>query len=141
MDILLLPLVIKLIILIEKQGFMVANAVAKVARKIATQSTASVAEGAKSALAAVPGVGTVLGILTIFQALFDSMATLSIQSIRIMTGILGSVLSMSGALIKPLAKVGGIIKPLVDTIKGAKNKTASTLNKTSDEIATVGQRK
>jgi len=104
-DVLLIPVIPKLVDLIEVLGLDVVTAVAKILGKGAYTIGQTIATSLEAAMSAVPGVGTVLDILTIVQGFLSAFSTLTIQSLKIITKIIISVLSVAGLTIEPLLEI------------------------------------
>ena len=136
-DVLLRPVLAKTGALMKAEGSMVAGAVAKTAGKISLRSAQAVAESLEAALTAIPGVGTVIDTLTVVQAVIDSFATLTIQSLKIMTKMLTSFMVISGETMGPLAKVFGSIKNLAGTISFPR-RSKTRKNRSKKSLTTLG---
>ena len=125
-NVLIKPVIANTIKIIQEEGILIGKSIATIIAKVSRRSASAFSSGIEGAMSAIPGVGTILDFLNIGQALFDSVATLSIESIKILTRILVSFMSLGGSMVAPLAKTGEIIKNLVGSIpkpRRKKNKT------------------
>ena len=134
-NVLIKPILLNMVKLIEKEGMLIGGSIVKIIAKISRRAAGAVGDGIEGAMSAIPGVGSILDILNIGQAMFDSMATLSIESIKILTRLLVSIMSLGGSMVVPLAKTGKIIKKLIGSIphsskrRKKKNKKKETFRK------------
>ena len=115
-NVLIRPVMTQIAITLEKEGIFIAKAMSKVIGRFTLRGAQAAAEALEAALSSIPGVGTVLDALQVAQAGFDAIATLSIQSIKIMTQILTSFMTITGDMIGPVASVLGTVKNLFSTI-------------------------
>ena len=127
-DIIIVPMITKMVQAIEREGYDIAVAIGKVFSRITRRAIGGIWDGAEGALSAIPGVGTVLDAFMIGQAVIDSITQISIQSIHIVTKILSMYLTISGDMIGPMAGAFKDIKRLFGIIKKAQstNKTRKT---------------
>lgn len=115
-NVLIRPVMTQIAITAENEGIFIAKAISKVIGRFTLRGAQAAAEALEAALSSIPGVGTVLDALQVAQAGFDAMATLSIQSIKVITRILTSFMTITGDMVGPVASVLGTIKNLFSTI-------------------------
>ena len=115
-NILFRPILKKAIILAEEEADEIGGALGTMVSRITQRILNGVWDGIEAGLAVVPGVGTVLDILQIAQTVFDSVATLSIQSIRIIAKIFSDRLEIVEDMIAPLKRVDNLIATTLDGI-------------------------
>lgn len=139
-NVVLTPLFLAIINIVQQQGFAVADSVAKIVRRLTLRSAQGGVEALTSAAAAVPGVGTVLGILTVVQQVFDSVSVLTIQSLSLVTSVMGGLMSIVGKVIPAVREGEAEIKKLKHVVSSIEGASATGINKASKAISAAGNR-
>ena len=128
-DILLIPIIPKLLNLIEVEGLNIIKAFAKILGKGAYTIGQTIATSLEAAMSVVPGVGSALDILTIAQGLLNAFATLTMESLKIITKIIITVLSVAGLTIDPLLEIAPGMYHIISALFSSSLSTRKTKKK------------
>ena len=132
-NVLLIPILIEIVQIAEKQGFIIADSTAKIIRNIVLTGGTAAVDAILTVVGAVPGLGTAIDLAMLAQLFFHSITKLSMESMTIVTSLLSSILIIVGKFIKPFREAQ---KQISNMSKIA----AETANKTTNEVAGFGQR-
>ena len=133
-EVLLIPIIPKLLQLMEDEGMNIIKAFARILGKGAYTIGQTIATGLEAAISVVPGVGSVLDILTIAQGVLNAAGTLTIESIKIVTKILITVLSVLGLTIEPLVEIAPGMKNILSALFSKAPSTRKTKRKSLSRI-------
>jgi hypothetical protein len=139
-NVLLIPILLEIVQIAEKQGFIVADSVGKIARNIVLTGGTAAVDALLTVVGVVPGLGTAVDAAMLAQLFFHSITKLTMESMTIVTSLLSSVLAIMGKFLKPFRLAQEKISNLSNVVRKIKNKTAGVTNKATDAVAGFGQR-
>ena len=132
-NVLLIPILIEIVQIAEKQGFIIADSAAKIIRNIVLTGGTAAVDAILTVVGAVPGLGTAIDLAMLAQLFFHSITKLSMESMTIVTSLLSSILIIVGKFIKPFRKAQKQISNMSKIV-------AETANKTTNKVAGFAQR-
>ena len=118
------PFLAELTELFEKEGETLEKSAVKVVDKIAHNSVNMAYNSALAAVETVPGIGTIMSLLTVLQGAVDSVSTLSSEGMKAYTMFMKAFLRV----------VGETSGPIVDTVDNA-NKLFKGVTDVRNELA------
>jgi ABC-type transporter Mla subunit MlaD len=123
------PFLAELTELFEKEGETLEKSAVKVVDKIAHNSVNMAYNSALAAVETVPGIGTIMSLLTVLQGAVDTVSTLSSEGMKAYTMFMKSFLRVVGETSGPIADTVENASRLLDGVKTVRNELAENLAK------------
>ena len=136
-NVLIIPILLEMVQILEKQGFIVAGSFAKITRTIIITGGRAAIDAILTIVGVIPGLGTVVDIAMLAQLIFHSGTKLTMESIVIVTSLLSAVLAVTGKFFKPFRLAQKKVGNLINVIEQVKNKGSSTAARSVDRATTA----
>jgi len=121
------PFLAELTELFEKEGETLEKSAVKVVDKIAHNSVNMAYNSALAAVETVPGIGTIMSLLTVLQGAVDSVSTLSSEGMKAYTMFMKSFLRVVGETSGPIVDTVENARQLLEGVKTVRNELAENL--------------
>lgn len=103
------PILSQAILLAEREADAIGGAVGKMVHRVISRIIMGLWDGVEAGISVVPGLGSIVDILSILQTILDSVAHISIQSIIVITKVITSSLEILEVSIEPIGEVDRMV--------------------------------
>jgi phage-related protein len=128
------PFLAELTELFEKEGETLEKSAVKVVDKIARNSVNMAYNSALAAVESVPGVGTIMSLLSVLQGAVDTVSTVSSEGMKAYTMFMKSFLRVVGETSGPIVDTVNNANKLFKGVTDVRNELAENLAKISDPV-------
>jgi ABC-type transporter Mla subunit MlaD len=123
------PFLAELTELFEKEGETLEKSAVKVVDRIAHNSVNMAYNSALAAVETVPGIGTIMSLLTVLQGAVDTVSTLSAEGMKAYTMFMKAFLRVVGETSGPIAETVDNANRLFNNVTTVRNELAENLAK------------